>query len=799
MARNPYLVLGVGPATTDEEIKKSLEEKEAALRAGGKEPDAKKLQELIEAAGVLLNPETRRAYDQLLMQQAMPSEARIRQRRRKRIAAGIVTLALAATGAAGWIAWDRGVIPGNPRALDLKTIEPVLKTSIAMELARRSIVCASVALDHPAPEVRGLPEVQPAAAPGIYTVTLVKSVPNSQPSRDRQLAQLEFLTKQGFFDAKDVAVKNALGIQPARQFTLTWNGFANSAHQSDATPCFVGGRIVYEGIKAFEKSTEKLGNLDLYDITYTTKFEPGSKWAVSAEAKELFSTLADTAGAGDQYFRLVRGDEGWGSQQEIVMLASVPSSQIQRYGQQLRSRMQLLFADFDVAEAKRTFETYLKSDQGIRQTGAACVNLNINGAGDDTEAAKRNVRHVITYQDRAERQEFQRRDLANRINTLEALVAAGAALRENGSGAMPVAGEPAPPRPAASRAGRGVPPAGPGWVRYRIDPIVAETLNMGRSGAGCVSLGPAKLEFVGVTGGRGEGQVVLARATFDRPPDIARTLAERIPAIELALTEGLALRATLSPAFDSDGSLKTTEGKKPVWNVNGANFIMPASRFSSLPASVQSLLPLTQQLLQRDTESAAIVVDASLAPASSSQAPALPPLEEPKPAQTPAPVPAPAPKKSDATDVSPSKASLHVVSVREAALQPGMTPQRRPEGKIAIHVTGAASKPVWLLVDAIEPVHWIVTVAPDSRLDRVLASGYYPQRVTVSGRTGVPVEIGGEGPRFRESDGVQAAGAWVRAAYSVSPASIQVIPKPDKIALDISARPATPPAPRKGA
>ena len=381
-----------------------------------------------------------------------------------------------------------------------------------------------------------------------------------------------------------------------------------------------------------------------------------------------------------------------------------------------------------------------------------CLRLDLSGTGDDRDAAKRGFSNVITYEDKADRPDSQRRDIARRITILETLVEMKLAIRQSGIGPMPQAGLTALPIPPASRPAAPSQAQGHGWVRYVIDPAAADLVGLNRSG-GCIGLGSPKIEFLGTVPIYDNSPDVLGRVRFDDPPELARKFAERLPSVKFAISEGLALRTQLR--FDrSGGDPEKNDGQ---WRAMQTVVMLPRMRGLALPAEVQPLLPAMTASMSSDYRSAT----SAMAPAVS------------KPAAAAAPVQSPATLQASASGVQAAQTDIHVISVYEAVNAIVLKDPSRGnrEGVIPVLV-GKSDKPLWLLVSSYEPVHWMVNVLPGSKLDRIVASGYYPQRVTVSGKQGVQILISRDGPSY--SDGkTEAISSWVRQQYRTEPVSVQ--------------------------
>lgn len=179
----------------------------------------------------------------------------------------VITLSVLAGGGYGaWFAWDAGLIGRNPRAPVASAMEEAVRKQALFNINTResSEPCINVDLNHPAPEVSGLPGISPAPVPGRFSVTLLRqSSVRDQAARDIQLGQLDFLASQGFLTATDTSVETDSGIHPARTYQLTWEGFASNQLNYGNSLCLNYGRREFAGIEQIEKTLEKVMDLDV--------------------------------------------------------------------------------------------------------------------------------------------------------------------------------------------------------------------------------------------------------------------------------------------------------------------------------------------------------------------------------------------------------------------------------------------------------------------------------------------------------------------------------------------------------
>ncbi|MGH7337741.1 MAG: hypothetical protein ACREI7_09190, partial [Myxococcota bacterium] len=122
-----------------------------------------------------------------------------------------------------WWAWDRGHIPGNPRAISAAAMQPALLRHLMTVPRAQQGGCLAPDLAYPRPEIQGQDGIGQRPLPGQFAVTLLAQarIPE-QEHRARQLAQMSYLARQGFFAEAEATVLTDAGPRAARHYVLTW-------------------------------------------------------------------------------------------------------------------------------------------------------------------------------------------------------------------------------------------------------------------------------------------------------------------------------------------------------------------------------------------------------------------------------------------------------------------------------------------------------------------------------------------------------------------------------------------------
>lgn len=655
-----------------------------------------------------------------------------------------VLAVLGAAGYGGWYAWDTGVIPGNKRAPTAQAMLPAVMKSAefrARMLGRGSGACLGPEVGRLQPDLQGRPGIANRNLPGQHAVTfLVEGPMHTQDARERVLRQYGFLAKQGFYSEADVNLETDAGPRPAKEFRLTWNGFA--ALSQDYQPCFAMGRRQFTRIEKIERVPAETLGLELWDVSYHSEASGVPEWARGADAKALFPRYVEATAPKVEKVRLMRGKEAWLTEQEMQMQLQL--SQLRAAGQdpnliaaQMAQAMKLPEAPPDAATVKKLFDDYLASEQWQSRSQAVCVPIQLQRGGDDRGAMQFDrTSFSATWYDApaATRQEYQRQQMLTQLHILSALEAAGLATVEK-SGAGMVNNQPVP--------------AG---LKFTVRPEALESL--GLAGGGCMPIGRfGKIDLVGHgdAGAGGMGVRLAARGELMLVQPWAQSLARWLPALKALIEEGVPFVGQLNfgPGYDRSSGAPT-EAK---WHVTGINPSYPQLQFAQVPAALQPYLPQTQASIKL-VKAPAILPGL---PGVSQPAPLIQIAPAPAPAAIPravparpAPAPAPAlqPKPRSEVPYPAGSADVHVISVYQGQLPGGAQRgfQQHPEGWIDVTVRKTAN-PALLFLNAYEPIEWRVKVDGGS-VKRIIAIGYYDQRVTVTGQRGVEIHTEKSHPFF---------------------------------------------------
>lgn len=757
MHSSHYEILGVSSAATMDEIRGAYSARLKELRnaLGTGQSSADYLDALRDAYRVLSSPELRAEYDGRNSTPARQKDVvgndvagggRNMQSvttpsRRRLVRALAVVLALSLLGSVvfgGWLAWDRGYLPGNPRAATVEVMEPIVRRAAVMKSQQRT-VCVSPELERAAPEIQGVPGIVNRTVPGQHSlILLLETHARDQDVRERQLRQLSFFAKQGFFAENDLTVDTDAGSRAAKQFQLTWQGYGAMLARGGNTPCFVVGDREFNAIQTIEKRNQDVFGMEIYEVAYETAVMNVSPWASGEFAKELFPKLAGLISPKRETTRLLRGNEGWVTELEAQRRSSLlneNSAGAAAFAKQMEALLSPPPTP-DLATVRTAFSDYLNGDQWLGRGTVACMPLRLQRGGDDREAANDRGSYRIVYHDQAGRPEYQRTQMMTALHLLSALEIAGLAQLESLS--PPSATGPAVSlRPGAIR-----PPekttlasaATPG-VRFVLRPDVVQAL--GLNGSACIPLGRMKVEFLGTQYAGNRAGSLIAYAKVTQTPDWVVTMAEHLPAVRSAIENGIPLNGALGYADDPTGS---GQGKR--WRVTSLGPSYPEMQTPSVPRSLQDRFPVTVSESTKVPKSGMVGSPTGI-PLRVTSPVASAPVNSRIPAPVAVPLPAvvangsaalpkiekgPAPYAAGDLDV-------HAISVYEGNLLNGEQRgfQQHPEGVVEIRL-GKTGSPAMLLLSSYEPNEWRITLEPGANLGKVLAYGHYPQRVLVNGR-----------------------------------------------------------------
>jgi hypothetical protein len=470
-----------------------------------------------------------------------------------------------------WWAWDRGHIPGNPRAISAAAMQPALLRHLMTVPRGQHGGCLAPELAYPRPEIQGQEGIGQRPIPGQFAVTLlVQARIPEQQRRERQLAQMSYLARQGFFAEAEATVLTDAGPRAARQYALTWKGYAEGGPQHYGTPCFRIGEPAFEAIEALEKQRERLAGIEAWSVTYRTGVREVPGWAASDEARALFPGLKSRTEAARGKALLLRGDTGWISQAEARLQLLDPregaAAVAARHVEELRARSTA--PTLDIAAARAALEAHVAGAAWARHRNAACLPMRLLRGGDERGAAVREDEFSVTYFDlpRTTRPAYSRGFMVTTLHALHALEAAGLARsRPTGPGEV-VFGR------VKVKASRG--------VRYSVSPEALEALGVGR-GNPCLPAGRLKVEVLAVRStGPGLAQVA-ARGKVSETPAWALRVAEHLPALKAVLAEGVPISGQL---------VHSAQG----WRFAALIPHYPELQSQSVPPPLRRLLPQTE-------------------------------------------------------------------------------------------------------------------------------------------------------------------------------------------------------------
>jgi len=554
---------------------------------------------------------------------------------------------------------------------------------------------------------------------------LIEAPARTQHMRERLLRQLNFLSAQGFFRESETTLETDAGARPAREYLLTWQGFA-ALGLSD-TLCFAAGRRQFDGIEKIAKAKGQTFGQEVWEITFRTRVEDVPSWARAAEVQTLFPEYAKALVQQPQKMHLLRGPERWLSEPEMQLetqaaLLRAAGRDAAGYLAQMAQRfVSLPPAPPTTEAAKALFDDYVGSSQWQQRSMAACLPLHLLRGGDErpTPGAPTDLATFsATWMDAPVNvRGYGGPQMLTQLHILSALEAAGLATVQT--------------------VGRGIvnnQPVATG-VKYVLKPDFIGALGVGMNG-GCMAFGRiGELEFLGSTFISGNARIA-ARGRITMVQPWARELAEHLPALKTLLEDGLPFTGQLQ--FSADQT--RPGGEEPKWRLTSLTAHYPGIHYSSVPAALQVYLPATSQAATTPIKG----------PAESPTLPlGLPPVAAQPQTQSTARATLPS-TITQAAPVAPSRkapydvgaADLHVVSVYKGQVPFGKeTASGQPiEGTVEV-IVGRMPRPVVLFLNAYDPVHWRVRV-DGGTLQRVFAIGYHDQRVSLEGARGVPVLTG---------------------------------------------------------
>ncbi|MFO1377668.1 MAG: hypothetical protein U1F14_11760 [Steroidobacteraceae bacterium] len=608
------------------------------------------------------------------------------------LVAVVVAVLVAAAGFGAWRAWESGLIGSNPRAPVASAMEKSTRIQALVNSMSRGPGedrCLQLELRSPEPELSGAPGIAQAFAPGQFGVLLLRNVDSRhQDKRERQIRQLDFLAREGLLTRVEIDVDSPTGPLAAVRYGLSWDGYSAARHSYGTNLCLDSGQREFAGIELIEPTLEKVMDHDVYDVTYRTTVAGIPAWATKAEAAKLFPQLGTLIEDRTGHAKLVRTPEGWRSSYEIEMEASATGSGTQR-AEALALMSRLLFAEPpEAAAVARLFDDKLRDEGWMERHGTACLPLQLLRGGDVPAQRDAASPFTITYLDRPDRPRYELPRVTTTLHVLAALESAGLARGEY---------------------------LEPSGVRYRVsdEAVAALDLNGGR---GCVPAGRLAVELLRTRTDLGSVQI-SARASVSNTPGWVLDLARHLPALRTVIESGMPMTgmlSTLSPKGETELE----------WRSDGVDPRYPQPSYQSLPAHLLPVMPATAALLRAasTTRPLPLLSGGRVEPARRP-----PPIPEPSIAARSEPSVAPAGPPFPA-DGSP----VHVISVYEGQLPPGVERQfqQQVEGITQVRVLAAGAT---LLLASYEAMEWRIDAPRGIGLRRIIAMGYYDQRVKVSG------------------------------------------------------------------
>ncbi|MGB8693010.1 MAG: hypothetical protein WCD08_05820 [Steroidobacteraceae bacterium] len=614
----------------------------------------------------------------------------------------IVTLiglfALAAGGYGVWIAWDTGLVGGSARAPVASAMEASVRRQAVVNalMIDRDDPCATVELGLPPPDVAGFAGITPNAAPGQYAITLLlETEPRYQPSREVQIAQLDYLAAHGLLKRSDVEVETGSGPRPARNYALTWEGYESTQHAMPQSMCIDYGRREFAGIKQIEKSPEKVMDLEVYDVAYRTRVRVVPTWATTPEAARAFPKLPELIAERISHAKLIRTRQGWRASYEMDFDTAAAANG-PKAADAARLMAKALFAEPPTHDQVTAMVKEKLSDPNwVAQSGVACLPLRLQRGGDD-QVARRDTgsSFTVTYYDRPDRNQYEYAPMATALQVLSALESAGLATMDYVDS---VASGPVPH---------------PSGVRFRITDEALAALGL-PGGGGCVPAGRITVDTIKIHSAPGETWV-MARATVTETPAWVLKLAARLPALQALITTGMPMTGMIRFAPE--------EGGAGHWIGNGLEPMYPTVSYATLPAHLTPVMPKTSAAFPSPSIKAPAFSAPGAAPVSNrlSEAAALP---APEPVQS---------ASAASTPYPANNSHVHVVSINDAPLPGGGHSGfgRHPDGMVSVVVSDPDAS---LLLLSYEPIEWRITAANGVRLRRIVAIGFYDQRVKLNG------------------------------------------------------------------
>ncbi|MGD9949737.1 MAG: hypothetical protein AB7U29_14845 [Desulfobulbus sp.] len=612
-----------------------------------------------------------------------------------------------------WLAWDSGEIGSNPRAPVAKAMEDAVRKQAAINnrISNSFASCIPLELNRPPAEIRGIPGIVPRVFPGSYRVTLFSQINlRYQPARDIQLRQMDYLTSQGLFSVMDSSVVTDDGIHSAKTYQLTWDGYVVNQKNYDNSMCLNFGQRQFVRIEKIEKLLEKVLDYDVYEVTYLNKTQDVPAWASNSVASNIFEKLPESLADSRGKAKVVRAKNGWRPVFEIEMEAMAAAK-----GRDIKNRLLQfdgLANEMPSIDLVKTLVRQKMTDvRWASRYGMACLPINLPNGGDDKikiGGKRENMGITVTYYDRDDRKQYDSRVMAKALHILTALEGAGLAKMEQ---LKP------PPVPKGAKK---VLYNNTG-IRYWVSREGAEALGLTNGDRGCIPAGALEPEVLALQKHRGRVQFV-ARGNIRQTPEWVEKIGDRLPALQLLLKYGLPMSGELVFAH-VDGEDR--------WQLQNMVPHYPELSYDNIPSAIAPLMPKTVNLVANKSVKTPVLAQPISSPSQKNVQPkpnSFPPQYNISPEKATSVLEQLSAHPPYAAGTSP----VHVVSIYEGLLSRGGKRgfQQHPEGLVNLNV---AEPDAVLLLFAYEPVEWHIKVADGIKLKRIIATGYYAQRVTLDG------------------------------------------------------------------
>jgi hypothetical protein len=655
----------------------------------------------------------------------------------------LAVLVLALGGYGAWVAWDRGLIGHNPRAPVAEAMEPAVLSQARMTDLRRLSrnQCVPVNIRSPAPEISGMPGIALRATPTSFHITLlIKTQFQNQAGRDKQIRQLDYLAKQGLLVASDVMIDTNEGPRPARNYRMTWAGYAVTQQKNARSLCLNFGKTEYAGIEKIEPRTERMLDHDVYAVTYQNRVKDIPDWAKTAEAKQLFPKLAELTADTRTTVLVVRTREGWRAPRDIEQELASATRPKKAWPQTNPLADKDTPPSPSLAETKQLLNLWMTSETTNARSKIACLPLHLERSGDDRTAGfNRNNsstrEYTLTYYDREGRKPYEYARMARNLHILYALEQGGLASREVLMIEQPAPADTTTNTPTPAQATATI--RKPAGLRYRIPSAFMDMLGMNQYGGGCIPAGRLNVELMSVNQNmRMRLTMVSGKSLLEQPPPWTEKVAAHLPALSALRDYGVAVNIGLM-------YLQRSGEAEKKWRIIQFSPLYPEIAYSEIPAELQPFMPKTTASSPSSTIRAPIsgipqaippkvvTLDPQISVAGFPRAPNQAVVEQPEPPPYPA-----------------QGAPVHVISVYKGAAY-GNTQGHGHHTMYPARITVSDPNALLILL-SYEPVDWQIHTVNSAHPKQVLVFGYNESRVTFLGTKKAPTTIAKTGDLYQK-------------------------------------------------